>query len=300
MKLHIASQVNNLWGRFWRCPLIVHPAHKLKLVKLPSHIRKSSKPREKLGSMSFVFLTLILHSIKDVVGSNSALEKKGDPLCWGNVLLCPAKAYQRWKIPPLHLHTLLILHYFLKTLFLWGLTLNLQLTTNLYFPETNFLLLITKWSLYKGILQLKKLAATIYHKYEFAWGTLVLDSSFSTSNPPLQELLSWCVPSMNQDLNLVPHLSPRACKTKDYLKSIQEFHYSWTLDMRLWSTCSKRAELLHHSKLLHPSHPLLLLLIVNDGQRNEWSFADAKGPKRSLFTSSSFRFESEGKLAKQV
>ncbi len=70
----------------------MHPAHKLKLVKLPSHIRKSSKPREKLGSMSFVFLTLILHSIKDVVGSNSALEKKGDPLCWGEHVAMSCKS----------------------------------------------------------------------------------------------------------------------------------------------------------------------------------------------------------------
>ncbi len=190
----------------------------------------------------------------------------------------------------------LILHYFLKTLFLWGLTLNLQLTTNLYFPETNFLLIITKWSLYKGILQLKRLAATIYHKCEFDWGTLVLDSSFSTSNPPLQKLLSWCIPSMNQDLNLVPHLSPQACKTKDYLKSIQEFTCYLVVKYLLKESRTPAP----HSKLLHPSDPLLLLLIVNDGQRNEWSFADAKGPKRSLFTSSSFRFDSEGKLAKQV
>jgi hypothetical protein len=105
---------------------------------------------------------------------------------------------------------------------------------------------------------------------------------------------------MNQELNLVPHLSPQACKTRLF-----EIHPGVPLQL---DTCYLVVKYLlkesrtpaPHSKLLHPDDPLLLLLIVNDGQRNEWSFADAKGPKRSLFTSSSFRFDSEGKLAKQV
>ncbi len=82
--------------------------------------KEKLKAREKLGSMSFIFLTLILHSTKDVVGSNSALEKKGDPLCWGESVAMSCKSIPKVEdstSTSTH-NTLLILHYFLKTLFL--------------------------------------------------------------------------------------------------------------------------------------------------------------------------------------